>query len=72
MPHKRYKHSKYRKKRPAQMPYNRYKRCERHKGPTPMSHKRYTLRFATPRHATLQKTLHIQIKILKKNSPNAS
>ena len=52
MPHKRYKHSKYRKKRPAQMPYNRYKRCERHKGPTPMPHKRYTLRFATPRHAT--------------------
>ena len=50
MPHKRYKHSKCHKKRPAQTPYNRYKRCERHKGPTQMPHKRCTLRYATPRH----------------------
>ena len=50
MPHKRYKHSKCHKKRAAQTPYNRYKRCERHKGPTQMPHKRCTLCYATPRH----------------------
>ena len=55
MPHKRYKHSKCHKKRPAQTPYNRYKRCERHKGPTQMPHKRCRLRYATPRHKKIRK-----------------